>query len=495
MRTPSLLARLFVTMVCTLVVAWFAFGPVDVPEAAAQQPQLPKTFVGAGACSECHDAKETTRFPKDFVLLNESAIWSKQDKHSQAYEVLKWERSQQMGELMGIADVTKDVRCLSCHAVVATEDQQGQFFSVEDGVSCDACHGPSGLWLSAHWTVKGWRKFPSAQKAAFGMIDVRDPVLRAKMCLSCHVGNTEEGKVVTHEMYAAGHPPLPGFEIETFVNHEPKHWRYLEEKSPEIQKEFNYNPEVEHRTELVILGGLLSLRESIALFGSQAKKLQSQWPELAQFDCYACHHDLSKPNNSWRLARGFESWRLLENSTVPPGRPQMREWTSVLAVLALMHAGQSEEQIVTALAPLHDALAAQPYGNHETVSEAAAKVVAWIDEQVNALSSESFKKEGAENILRLIAKMATDADHVLDFDSARQLAWAYQIIYRELHPEVAPPVKEVFDQLTEQLKLNLPSGHEQQILQELPATLEKISTHDPGAVRKLFEQLGKAAKS
>ena len=32
------------------------------------------------------------------------------------------------------------------------------------------------------------------------------------MCLSCHLGNAREGRVVTHEMYAAGHPPLPGFE-------------------------------------------------------------------------------------------------------------------------------------------------------------------------------------------------------------------------------------------------------------------------------------------
>ena len=30
--------------------------------------------------------------------------------------------------------------------------------------------------------------------------------------------------MVTHEMYAAGHPPLPGFEIATFCSQMPPHW-------------------------------------------------------------------------------------------------------------------------------------------------------------------------------------------------------------------------------------------------------------------------------
>ena len=41
---------------------------------------------------------------------------------------------------------------------------------------------------------------------------------RAKLCSACHVGNVEDGKLVTHEMYAAGHPPLPGIEIVAFCD-------------------------------------------------------------------------------------------------------------------------------------------------------------------------------------------------------------------------------------------------------------------------------------
>ena len=60
---------------------------------------------------------------------------------------------------------------------------------------------PWGLWVGV-----------DVMKIAFV---VRDPVRRTELCLSCHLGSTSENKMVTHAMYAAGHPPLPGFEMET----------------------------------------------------------------------------------------------------------------------------------------------------------------------------------------------------------------------------------------------------------------------------------------
>ena len=62
------------------------------------------------------------------------------------------------------------------------------------------------------------------------MTDLWDPVKRATKCASCHIGNPGEQKVVTHAMYAAGHPPLPGLETATFSDAMPRHWEYLREK-------------------------------------------------------------------------------------------------------------------------------------------------------------------------------------------------------------------------------------------------------------------------
>jgi len=59
----------------------------------------------------------------------------------------------------------------------------------------------------------------------FGMQNLRDPVTRAAVCSSCHVGSPSEGKVVTHAMYAAGHPPLTGFELNGLSERMPPHWR------------------------------------------------------------------------------------------------------------------------------------------------------------------------------------------------------------------------------------------------------------------------------
>src|SRR5438034_7388462 len=43
--------------------------------------------------------------------------------------------------------------------------------------------------------------------------------------MECHAGNAEKGKVVTHAMFAAGHPPLPNFEVGYFSRNLPQHWR------------------------------------------------------------------------------------------------------------------------------------------------------------------------------------------------------------------------------------------------------------------------------
>ena len=153
----------------------------------------------------------------------------KKDKHSLAYKVLKNSRSRKMGQLLGIkpgkrtrvASVATPSTSMPASARKATRSSVQ-----EKGVSCEACHGPASNWIDDHWHPNKWRTALTRQeKTARGLVDLRDAVTRAEVCLSCHVGNAKEGKVVTHEMFAAGHPPLSGFEIETFRRAMPKHWK------------------------------------------------------------------------------------------------------------------------------------------------------------------------------------------------------------------------------------------------------------------------------
>src|SRR5262249_52192035 len=147
----------------------------------------------------------------------------------------------------------------------------------------------------------------------------------------------EEGKVVTHPMFAAGHPPLPPFEIATFTQNEPKHWREVrdvpmfKDPSPQMVANFHLDDKAFARTKLAMVGSMVALRETMKLAasrsnlnganaatawpeltgdrdevaGNSADRLQALWPEIAsaQSDCYACHHDLRLPG--FRQERGF----------------------------------------------------------------------------------------------------------------------------------------------------------------------------------------------
>ncbi len=193
-----------------------------VPPAAAQAPKVP--YDGAEKCMECHTQPTLQRSSSlPFVLLTEYAIWKLEDKHAQAYAVLKNDRGRRMGELLHL-DVTQAEACLNCHAMNALKTGGPESFKPADGVSCGGCHGPSAKWLTEH-ADPGWRKLSPEQKTEKGMVNLRDPARRAGLCMSCHVGNAAEGKVVTHAMFAAGHPPLPPFEVATFSFNQPQHWR------------------------------------------------------------------------------------------------------------------------------------------------------------------------------------------------------------------------------------------------------------------------------
>src|SRR5439155_23427773 len=126
-------------------------------------------------------------------------------------------------------------------------------------------------------------------------------------------------------------PPLPSVELATFSDAMPRHWKYLSEKPAKVQKILEYDPAKAdlERTQLVVVAALVSFRESMNLLAAQAEQgdKDKSWPELAQFDCYACHHDLKA--KSWRQQRGYHG---------KPGRPDMRPWPTTLVHLGILQA-------------------------------------------------------------------------------------------------------------------------------------------------------------
>jgi hypothetical protein len=167
--------------------------------------------------SNCHGSVTPRSAPKIDIKQDEHTHWLKKDKHARAYEVLLKERSVHMAQNLALTEKPeKSDKCLTCHALVIPTELQGPFYQVEDGVTCEACHGPAEGWLGTHIT----RGYEASLQV--GMYDTKNLVKRAEKCLACHIGT--EGKSVDHEMIAAGHPDLL-FELDTFTALLPPHWR------------------------------------------------------------------------------------------------------------------------------------------------------------------------------------------------------------------------------------------------------------------------------
>lgn len=252
-------------------------------------------YVGPGSCSAvaCHGAIRPVAGSR--ILQTEYSTWISQDRHARATEILANTVSQRIGRILGIGNPQQAQKCLVCHSLDVPAAARGRNFATE-GVSCEACHGPATGWLGYHVT----RDANHDESVKRGMHDTKNVVKRTDRCLTCHLGTSE--KFVDHEMIAAGHPDLV-FELEAFSAAMPRHWR--ETTDADAGKPV--------RT--FALGQLTHLRASLDRLARRVKG--PIWPEYAELDCFACHHSLTRAEDSWRQAAGYEN-------RARPGLPQLQ---------------------------------------------------------------------------------------------------------------------------------------------------------------------------
>ena len=230
-------------------------------------------YSGVGSCSSsnCHGAQSPRNVSN--VLQNEYITWSKLDKHSSAYRALLSGEAKRMAYHLGIADATKDKRCLSCHALVSDAAAPAKF--LEDGVSCESCHGNASGWIKQHVE----KDSSHARNLELGMTQTSDLTALSATCLRCHLGSSESS--ITHKLYGAGHPEL-SFELDTFLALMPPHWNvdqdYKQRKS-------------EYSSAKAWLYGLRS--EALELV-KRARNLAPASSDFSIYYCSACHHPLSE---------------------------------------------------------------------------------------------------------------------------------------------------------------------------------------------------------
>ncbi len=291
-QTRRLVRSAACATVALALAAWCSHGlaPAQYPDPIPDTPR----FVGTGSCSAtaCHGGRREPLGLKG----SEYSFWTEYDRHRRAYEVLFEDRGRQIERnYRGLAAgeevrPERDATCLSCHVHHGFEprmvDREAPILG--DGVGCESCHGAAGRWLAPH-SERRWKGLTALQKSErFGMTATKDLATRARLCADCHVGTPDAD--VNHDMIAAGHPRLL-FEFANQQSKERRHWSLEEDKARD--------PDYEVRA--WALGTVIGSERSLGLLEGRARRAKDAphsagpWPELAEYDCFACHHDL-KPS-------------------------------------------------------------------------------------------------------------------------------------------------------------------------------------------------------
>ena len=468
-RPPLLAVGLFSLLLIGLCVLAPHNQPISTAD-AADQPLLAANgaaaaddklgYNGSSNCQRCHrepvdEDRESGR--TYYVRMDESSTWLLHDRHSKAFKLLTCSRGQAMSAKLGY-DVTKDQRCLSCHADWQTKREiPPDALMLSEGVACEACHGPSSKYYADHSIAQKWHPISLNDRSSrYGLVNVRDPQVRAEVCLSCHVGNAEQGKVVTHDMYAAGHPPLPSFELRDFCEMMPHHWDDLQVELRKLQSDHHPN-DAEVRKYLgqiqrqlgeddstmpglksVLVGAAAALRQSAKLVSDQAagnvhhvgdaqnSDRAAVWPEFALYDCSMCHHELRYPG--WRQQR----------TTLAPGRPLIPRWPQALVNVAIEQiagsdqraAAEKKKQFAKLLDDLDDPFRRQPFADPGEIAAPAKKLSEFLNrELLDPIKTLKCDQQASLAAMRQLCAAA--GEKTPDYDSARQLAWAFHSVYEE----------------------------------------------------------------
>lgn len=394
-------------------------GAARAEEALIEAVRLPApafSFKGTTLCTRCHRSPQG-----DWCDEATTAAW-RYDAHARSHLALSSDnpRTRAIEETLGIT-AARTAACVACHTRPVDEppvEEENEF--VHAGISCETCHGPGSGYFEPHME-KAWRFLTSDEKESLGMRDLRNPLTKAANCLSCHLGEVASGRVISHEMYAAGHPPLPAFEMEAFSAGMGRHWKRVWEKAPRVRAaaaEAGYATEGASELTRTLVGAVATLRASATLIESYAAAAHADgdarpWPELALYDCQACHHDLAVPSSRQEAGYG----------DLVPGRPSFVRWPRALAGVALEEAGVGGD-VDALLAPYVALLNRRPFGDQAGLADLPHETLGSLDAAIAVIAGWPRDASLSRREADVARRLATVGARVGDFESARLLAWA-----------------------------------------------------------------------
>jgi hypothetical protein len=202
--------------------------------------------------------------------------------------------------------------------------------------------------------------------------------------------------------------------------------------------------------------------------------------DWAHLDCAACHHDLKA--DSWRQKRGYGDGK--------PGHLVMRYWSPELVKLAIEALPEKEAKEKAAefkklLKAMSDAFKDRATGDPDAASKAAKDLGKFADGLAKALNErkEPIKADDTKKLLGRFPKLFFDKGRLMDFDSTRQVVWAYEVMHDEVVDPDGKNKKSRFQtrqvDLTKALLLRLASKEEGKYDEHLSKLMKARGDYDP----------------
>ena len=344
-------------------------------------PQLaPDMHLGNATCgtSNCHAA--TQPWVTSAVLQNEYTFFMANDPHAKAYKTLEGKKAQDIAATLKIGDPTKASLCLDCHANNVPVSKRAKTFNIADGVSCESCHGPSSSWLGKHVSLANFH----SENIAAGMYPTEDPMARAELCASCHIGNGS--KFVNHELYGAGHPRTP-FELNAYSQ---SHAHFI------TNEKYARRKFVIQESQAWALGQVMTLRKQMEGIAEPARFTGALTPELAYFDCFSCHRNITGGS-----LQEYQHTTL----TVPRINP-------VNAIMAGILLESIDPPLAATLMKQFKALQDAPSQSYVATHLAAKNILATLNPLEKKVAQKDFEIKDLPSMIQLIAKKISTVDQI-----------------------------------------------------------------------------------
>ncbi len=394
--------HLVLILLLTTAIAVPIATSAELPDKSANK------HMGVATCatSQCHGSAVTRDGSN--VMQNEYVTWTQDDPHSKAYEVLSNDQSKAIAARLNLRSAHTATICLDCHADNVSNNKRGEKFQLSDGVGCESCHGGAENWLSTHYNAP---TVGHADNVAAGLYPTENVKERADLCLSCHLGTND--KFATHRIMAAGHPRL-SFELDTFT----ELWRTAgRQPHYRVDADYGERKDTASHSYTWAAGLLQEGRQRLSLIIDGKILGDGMFPELALYDCHACHRSMKTVQ--WR--------RLPRHGNAEPGKPFINDGTFVM-ILTLTRAvnASDAESMSSALTSLHVA-------GDDTVDaiQAAARNLDSVFARVQANLTDRTVQSRERQILEEILTAGADGDF-LDYVSAEQAFMAVQMLAFEL---------------------------------------------------------------